>query len=158
MKKQTVPALDALAAYRPWVDVVRTYQKCHQLLSRRLATLSLTTAAHEVLLAVHRQQGIAQQTLARRLLVAKSNITGLLNRLEARGLVERRVDAADGRSRRIWLTPAGEALLAKSIACQADVIELMAGGHSEKELQVLTKMMRSAAERLDAAIADCADD
>ena len=39
----------------------------------------------------------------------------VLRRLEARGLLERRVDAGDARVRRLALTPAGQRLVASSL-------------------------------------------
>lgn len=45
--------------------------------------------------------------LAERLDCDPSNVTGLVDRLEVRGLVERRVDEADRRVKLLMLTPAG---------------------------------------------------
>jgi DNA-binding MarR family transcriptional regulator len=46
--------------------------------------------------------------LAGALFCDASNVTGLVDRLEQRGLIERRVDPADRRVKRIALTPEGE--------------------------------------------------
>src|SRR2546425_4908199 len=54
----------------------------------------------------------SQRELARRLHYDPSNITSLADSLEARGLIERRADAADRRFRLLALTPAGERLRA----------------------------------------------
>ena len=147
-------SLDDLPEYLPWVEVVKTYTKCHQLLSRRLAELELTTAAHEVLLAIGRREGQLQKDLARRLLVVKSNVTGLLGRLEARGLVRRVSDRDDGRARRVFLTPQGHRLLARSSRCQADVVRTMGGNLSERQLRDLRSIMRTVGETLDSALAE----
>jgi DNA-binding MarR family transcriptional regulator len=48
--------------------------------------------------------------LARRLHMDASNLTGLVDRLERRGLVERRPDPADRRVRHLVLTPEGTRL------------------------------------------------
>jgi len=48
--------------------------------------------------------------LADRLLCDASNVTGIVDRLEARGLVERQPDPDDRRVRRLVLTPAGREL------------------------------------------------
>ena len=42
-----------------------------------------------------------------------SNVTGIVDRLESRGLVERRVDPSDRRVKQLVVTPAGEALRAE---------------------------------------------
>jgi MarR family transcriptional regulator, organic hydroperoxide resistance regulator len=49
--------------------------------------------------------------LAERLRCDASNITGIVDRLEGRGLVERQVDGADRRVKNLVLTPAGKTLL-----------------------------------------------
>ena len=51
--------------------------------------------------------------VARRLAVTKQNMTGMIDRLEQLGLVERIEDAADLRSSRVQLTRRGRALLEK---------------------------------------------
>ncbi len=51
--------------------------------------------------------GLTQSELGRELLTHRSNITGLVDRLESRGFVRRCEEAEDRRAWRIVLTPAG---------------------------------------------------
>lgn len=132
-----------------WLQVVRTYQKCHQTLTRQLAPLELSVAQHEVLVRVGIDSGISQQRLAEKLLVAKSNVTGLLNRLEARGLLERRPHPEDARTKRIFLTPSGEALASKSLVVQKHLVDTMVGTLTEEELELLDGIMKRVESRLD---------
>lgn len=55
--------------------------------------------------------GLSQTDLSRQLIMHRSNVTGLLDRLERRGLVTRRDVAADRRAYNVVLTPAGVGLL-----------------------------------------------
>ena len=55
--------------------------------------------------------GLSQTDLSRQLIMHRSNVTGLLDRLERRGLVARRDVAADRRAYNVVLTPAGVRLL-----------------------------------------------
>lgn len=55
--------------------------------------------------------GLSQTELSRELIMHRSNVTGLLDRLERRGLVARREVAADRRAYNVVLTPAGVRLL-----------------------------------------------
>src|SRR6266699_2954728 len=50
----------------------------------------------------------SQRELAQCLKFDASNVTAIVDRLEERGLVERRVDPSDRRVRRVVLTPAGD--------------------------------------------------
>jgi MarR family transcriptional regulator, organic hydroperoxide resistance regulator len=54
--------------------------------------------------------------LAQRLVCDASNVTGLVDRLESRGLIERRPGPDDRRVRMLVLTPAGEELRARALA------------------------------------------
>jgi DNA-binding MarR family transcriptional regulator len=55
--------------------------------------------------------GLSQTDLSRQLIMHRSNVTGLLDRLEGRGLVVRRDVTADRRAYNVVLTPAGARLL-----------------------------------------------
>ena len=55
--------------------------------------------------------GLSQTDLSRQLIMHRSNLTGLVDRLEKRGLVARREVAADRRAYSVVLTAAGTRLL-----------------------------------------------
>ena len=55
--------------------------------------------------------GLSQAELSRQLIMHRSNVTGLIDRLEARGLVQRRDTTADRRAYRVVLSPPGRKLL-----------------------------------------------
>jgi len=55
--------------------------------------------------------GLSQTDLSRQLIMHRSNLTGLVDRLEKRGLVARREVAADRRAYSVVLTAAGTQLL-----------------------------------------------
>ena len=55
--------------------------------------------------------GLSQTDLSRQLIMHRSNLTGLVDRLEKRGLVARREVAADRRAYSVVLTAAGTKLL-----------------------------------------------
>src|ERR1039457_4109236 len=55
--------------------------------------------------------GLSQTDLSRQLIMHRSNVTGMVDRLEKRGLVARREVAADRRAYSVVLTDAGDRLL-----------------------------------------------
>jgi DNA-binding MarR family transcriptional regulator len=57
--------------------------------------------------------GLSQNQLAGAVRLDRSTLVSTLNRLEGRELVERRVSETDRRSNTLWLTKAGQALLAE---------------------------------------------
>jgi MarR family 2-MHQ and catechol resistance regulon transcriptional repressor len=58
-------------------------------------------------------EGLSQTDLGRELIMHRSNVTGLVDRLEKRGLVRRAELEADRRAWRVLLTPAGDRLVSK---------------------------------------------
>src|SRR5438132_14009568 len=75
---------------------------------------------------------ISMRELAERLRSDPSNVTGLIDRLEARGLVERRPDPTDRRIKGLALTSAGATMRARLFArlysAPPSVAELPGGG------------------------------
>ncbi|MGD0505848.1 MAG: MarR family transcriptional regulator [Steroidobacteraceae bacterium] len=62
-------------------------------------------------LSIHGNQGITQSALAKLLDLGKVALGGIVERLEARGFVERRPDASDRRINRVFLTRKGNQIL-----------------------------------------------
>jgi DNA-binding MarR family transcriptional regulator len=78
--------------------------------SRLFAPLGITGAQFNVLILLHAQTEdgtMSQSDLGRLLTVHRSNVTGLVDRLEKLGLVQRLDDKSDRRVNRIALTEAG---------------------------------------------------
>ena len=73
--------------------------------------LGITGPQRLVLRLVGRFPGVLAGSLARLLCLHPSTITGVVNRLEKRGLLERHADAADRRRQRLLITPRGAELL-----------------------------------------------
>ncbi|MFC0219441.1 DNA-binding MarR family transcriptional regulator [Pseudochelatococcus lubricantis] len=84
----------------------------HKVGARFIGDFNSTTQQWAVLGALARpeprEHGMTVKDLIAFLLVSRQNITPVLDRLEARGWIERIKDAEDGRSRRIVLTTAGD--------------------------------------------------
>jgi len=80
---------------------------------RALKDLGTTWSQWSVLAFLSRRDGLTQTALAAELELTKVAVGGLLNRMEAMDLVERRMDQADARTRRVYLTLPGRRLLTK---------------------------------------------
>jgi DNA-binding MarR family transcriptional regulator len=73
----------------------------------------LTTGAYSALVAIRDNPGIQQGVLADCMLIKRSNMTKLINGLEARDFVERRMSAVDKRAIDLHLTAKGKAAIAQ---------------------------------------------
>jgi DNA-binding MarR family transcriptional regulator len=78
---------------------------------RALRPLGVTRSQWWVLAYLSREDGMPQVVLADQLDVGKVALGGLIDRLEASGLVERRLDQTDRRVKRVFLTRKGTELV-----------------------------------------------
>jgi MarR family transcriptional regulator, organic hydroperoxide resistance regulator len=116
------------ASVTAWLDLVRVHEKMHRHLMEHLCRYDLSTAQYDVLAHLSQNPGITQQALAGQLLVTKGNITKLIDRMSAHGLVERRCDPEDRRSNLLHLTEEGERLAREAVPAYGEVVrEHMAG-------------------------------
>ena len=88
------------------------------------------------------------RALAQQLFCDPSNVTGIVDRLEARGLIERRSLETDRRVKIIRLTPDGQRVRAEVVARMSLPPEEIAALSLESQL-ALRDALREAAERLD---------
>jgi DNA-binding MarR family transcriptional regulator len=83
------------------------FQKIHQRSMDQFRQYGLSAGQFDLLAQIGANEGATQQEVADALLVTKSNVCQLLDRMEAARLVERR---QQGRSKHLYLTQAGRRL------------------------------------------------
>jgi len=88
-------------------------------------------------------EGLSQTDLGRQLLTHRSNVTGLIDRLEIRGFVERKDASTDRRAYRVILTPAGEKLLNTILPHYRREAEHVWDGVSDRALSELLETLDS---------------
>ena len=79
--------------------------------------------------------GYSQRELADTLVVDRSNVTGLVDRMETAGWVRRADDPSDRRVYRVALTTAGRKLWQKVAPAYADVVAQVAGRLGDKRMK-----------------------
>ena len=100
-----------MSEIKPLVSLYTLIKDLDQLLRRRFdervraAGIDLTRPQYRVLIMLDRNPGIAQARLAELLDVEKMTVTGLIDRMETRGWVERRRDPNDRRAHSLHLLP-----------------------------------------------------
>jgi DNA-binding MarR family transcriptional regulator len=94
-------------------------QRAARALARRfddaLRPLDLTSGQYSMLMSLNRPEPPSIGSVASLLAMDRTTLTAALKPLARRGLVSVKVDAGDRRSRRLELTPAGRALLARAV-------------------------------------------
>jgi len=104
-------------------------------------TYGMTRAQGVILVRLERQPGISQNEMAALCEVEPITVGRLVDRLEARGLIERRPDPADRRGRRLHLLPAAKAVLAEIHAYRMELIELVTGGLEPVQVQTMVDVL-----------------
>ena len=119
------------------------------------ATRALETHAHlslqgfdmcpsdfAVLEALLHKGPLAVNAIGKKVLLTSGSMTAAVDRLERRGLVERRDDPCDRRTRIVHLTGSGEVLIQKLFLQHAADMERPVAALSKNEVKTLTGLLR----------------
>ena len=100
-----------------------------------------TPAQSGVLFVLAREDGAAMGRLAKALDLAPSAVSGLVQRMEGLGCVERRASEADARTQHVWLLPPGEARLPALRKALGRINERLTGLFTPAELQTVARWL-----------------
>jgi DNA-binding MarR family transcriptional regulator len=129
--------------------LVQVYTKINDALAEQARPFGLTLAHLEVLLCLRSGEGISQQELAERLLVTKGNICVIVQKMEASGLLERRVDSTDQRLHRLYLTDAARHLLARVMPGHRELLARIVGNLTAAEQKTLHEFLARMEETIE---------
>ena len=128
MARATVPALDAFERH------IGTPHALHKVEFSLLMLLQANPA-------------VSPKALARALAIAAPKLTALLDRLQQRGLLQRRPNPSDGRSQLVDLTAQGQRLAAQAARAAAAMEDELAGWLTPAEhamlIELLAKLSRA---------------
>jgi DNA-binding MarR family transcriptional regulator len=122
----------AEAAVRAWASLTRAQQRAQGEIESALKAAGLPPLAwYDVLLETERagKDGLRPFELERAMLLAQYNLSRLIDRMAAAGLVERRPCDDDGRGHMVAVTDAGRALRRRMWPVYARAIEQAVGRH-----------------------------
>ncbi len=102
-----------LKVLRPLVEAYLAFWRAD---SRHIRSLKLTTSQFDVIATLGDTDGLTCAELSRATLVTKGTLTGVLDRLESKGLVRRQPVAGDRRATRVCLTDKGDAVFRRAFA------------------------------------------
>lgn len=101
----------------------------------RARTYGMTRAQWMILVHLERQPGMSQNELAALIEVEPITVGRLVDRLQARGFLERRADASDRRVWRLHLTPAAQPMLKEIDHVRAELNEMLIANVPKKSLE-----------------------
>ncbi len=139
------PVLDdsSAAALRLWVIMSRAHAAIAAHATADVARHGLTLAEFGILEALYHRGSMLLGEVQRRILVSSGGITFLVDRLAAKGLVERRTCPEDRRARYAALTPQGTELVARIFPEHAAVLTKVMEGLSLDDQTVAADLLRA---------------
>ncbi len=105
---------------------------------KRARAHDMTRAQWGILIWLERQPGISQKELSELLEVEPITVARLIDRLEARGMVERRPDPRDRRIWRLHLKPAALPVLCEIARQRSEITRMVTVGLDEDTINSLT--------------------
>lgn len=139
--------VDASPRSRLPLQVHLRLARCRNLMMREMRRSverwQLTLPQFDVLAELARapEQGFTFVELSRVLLVTSGNLTGIIDRLEADGLVKREAELTDRRVTRMRLTPLGERRMAEIVPLHAADVAQMLSVLPRERLALLNELL-----------------
>lgn len=131
-------------------ELARCYQAFQRASDAHIRHSGLTPPQFDIVVTLGNTDGMTFKELGSRTLITKGTLTGVVDRLEARGLVARAASPTDGRSTLVRLTPEGEHLFQRvfepHLAFLAPAFESLPEC-GRKELEKRLRQLRLALEK-----------
>ena len=127
-----------------WQLLVRLFYAQRANLPPLASDLELSPAQCHVLHLIEPDRPVAMGQLAETLACDKSNVTGLVDRLESRGLVRRRASAGDRRVKVLVLTPTGtrlRAMLVQRMSAPPTAMERLSLSERRALARILARLL-----------------
>lgn len=121
---------------------------------RHVQALGLTPAQFDIVATLGDTPGMAFRELGARTLITKGTLTGVVDRLQAQGLVERVPDPSDGRVTVVRLTRAGERCYRRVFDAHVAHLARVFGTLGPDELAALERRLGTLRDRFRAGGAD----
>ena len=139
----------------PFLAVLRELVQCYQAFERysatHIQTLELTPPQFDVVATLGNTKGMTFRELGERTLITKGTLTGVIDRLEAKGVVVRESCPDDGRSTLVSLTRLGEKLFDEAFPAHVKHLREAFGKVCEKELFALGQGLATLRNALNTA-------
>ncbi len=129
-----------LSLLRPLVEA---YLAFYRVGNRHIQSLGLTPGQFDVIAELEGTEGLTCAELSQHTLTTKGTLTGVLDRLEQKGLVQRGVVDGDRRATRVKLTQEGQVLFEQVFPAHADYMRpFFARALDESEVLVAMQLLR----------------
>jgi MarR family 2-MHQ and catechol resistance regulon transcriptional repressor len=146
---------EPVAGVHVWLVLWKAFRAVQGRASASIEATGLGVSDFAALEAILHKGPLPVNAIAEKVFLTSGSMTAAVDRLESKGLVERRADASDRRSRVVHLTPKGRTLIAAAFRDHAAALERAVEGLSQDERAELVRLLKAlgqgAAGKLDAA-------
>lgn len=137
--------------------MVECYHAFERMSGAHIRTLNLTPPQFDILATLGNTPGMSFKELGEKTLITKGTLTGVIDRLEAKGLVERTASQEDRRSTIVGLTVAGEHEFQRIFAPHVQFCKAPFAHYCKEDFAALEKelgKLKASLERCPASIAE----
>ncbi|CCQ22283.1 Uncharacterized HTH-type transcriptional regulator YybA [Listeria monocytogenes] len=117
--------------------------------NKKLLETGLNIGQLRYLWTLYKEDGISQESMAKRFMVDKASVTRHIKRLEELGMIRREIDAKDRRIQRIFVTKTGFQMHDLIEEVTAEWSALLTANFSEKEKDDLMHLIGRLNERTE---------
>ncbi|MEC4749138.1 MarR family transcriptional regulator [Methylomicrobium sp. Wu6] len=118
-------------------ELARTQQAFLAYAATHVHTLDLTLPQFDIILSLGNTDGMTFKMLGEKTIITKGTLTGIVNRLEDKGLVQRAASKTDGRSQIVSLTAAGSVLYERAFPEHLVFIDHIFNEYSPEDITTL---------------------
>lgn len=118
-------------------ELLRTHQTFLSYAASHVHTLDLTLPQFDIIITLGTTAGMNFKILGEKTLITKGTLTGVISRLEDKGLVQRVASETDGRSQIVQLTEAGKALYQRTFPEHLAFIYRIFNDYSPEDIETL---------------------
>jgi MarR family transcriptional regulator, organic hydroperoxide resistance regulator len=119
----------------------KALQRVNQVSKSKLSPYGVTPVQYAMLRLLWRKDGQFGFELADKLLLDSATITGIIDRLEQNGFIERRVDPNDRRNKLVFLTEKGRSLEVSLCHKMDEMNEEVMSDFNDEEIQQFKKIL-----------------
>ena len=121
----------------------------HKQLLKGLEDTDLSTGQPKVLAYLKSNEGKCQKEVAEACLIEPGSLTILLNRMEKQGMIERRFQGGNRKTRYLYLTDFGKEMADRVITCFYEVENMAFNGFTEEEIKTIRELSERIANNLE---------
>jgi DNA-binding MarR family transcriptional regulator len=130
-------------------ELVRSYQAFEKFSTLHVKSMNLTSPQFDVIATLANQPPMTCKELGEKTLITKGTLTGILDRLVIKEVIERITNAEDGRSQKIQLTANGQEIFAHVFPNHMKHLEKAFNQLSPEEMLNLSSYLKKLREAME---------